>query len=1061
MNRNIEILKKFIGDQSQRLQDDISKQGYKDNSPYRNNPSNTIYGTPQGTPITMKGVSTPLIGMDEFGNKQYMQPGQEYQFPGSQVTETRTAKYGGLLNKTVTCPNCGWSWKAADGGNDVSTCHKCGAETNELLKAQYGNAGNDVVNWTKDYVNSPKYKERITKSGYDDPDKQVLKRLQNLENVNFIDKFKSQGTVFNPNNNTVETNYPADIEYYNIHKNLYPTKPELNSIIAHELGHSETNRRNSGSSLLNKYDTQQLKNRLLPSAYDDQEVFINNTLKHDASHHNVIPEENKADLNSFRYDLRNQYDAGKQDFTEDYLKNSPDSFAKERLLKNYSKEDLIWLMNNVAQNDSHNNQMPIAQLGGSDFWKTDRKAFVDSTLTAPANKNLDFVKRLYDQSKGSIQIPGVPGRSTHYMADDKNRVYPTVVNKNGKLTYLSNPDQAWDYANDNKEYIDFKTPEQASWFANSPNHNTGYKMGTNVLTEIPRRQMGGAGMMTADRDYQVGGYTRPLVENTQVGTARDKRGFDLQMKEHQDALKDEHELQTIGQIKIPRSVKYKQSAPKIAEVRQSVPQSTGSKAWEVATHPTTALGYAVRNEDLPDNFSRGPINAHEQAVNLINPAFYANEGLETLSSLSENHPLDAAGHALNFVPALAEFGPELRSIKTSIAPELRQGLRTAGPSFISSVENTGNISKNLEDLNFAKKWAKQYGYTLPENFQRIAQSDELTDRTVRGLANRHNTFVRGVSTNWEHLGQKNPEILKHIEQQGFNLATDEGSKQAAEYMATHIPINTGYGRFGLKEGENALYLSNSSPTAEGYTYGNGYVVKTKKPTDFSSANRNEWLTNNDFNVNLGFKNSPFGKGVVKNDYIKRFPKTLRETLAITGDPTKMVELQNAVKQKELVYNDLAHQSWKNYNNKIADLKYKTDADYRKFTISDDPFVRDNPNFFDKLQLKYLNNKKNLTQTYYNALPVVDVLKGIYGDTDVWKAFGKNLFSELDPFSHYAIKGQEGEKVLESLKSTKVNPQGWENTSRAHINKYTDKLTRKETGGSIQTKQKKALSWINS
>jgi hypothetical protein len=139
MNRHRETLMKFISAQNQKLQDDISKQGYKDNSPYKNNPFNLIQGQPgQPTSITMKGVSTPLIGMDEYGNKQYMQPGQEYQFPGSQVTETRVAKYGGLLNKTITCSNCGWSWKAADGGNDVSTCHKCGAE-NKIM--QMGGAG--------------------------------------------------------------------------------------------------------------------------------------------------------------------------------------------------------------------------------------------------------------------------------------------------------------------------------------------------------------------------------------------------------------------------------------------------------------------------------------------------------------------------------------------------------------------------------------------------------------------------------------------------------------------------------------------------------------------------------------------------------------------------------------------------------------------------------------------------------------------------------------------------------------------------------------------------------
>jgi hypothetical protein len=225
--------------------------------------------------------------------------------------------------------------------------------------------GEDVVSWTKEYVKSPKYKERITNAGYDDPDKQIGRRLQNLENVNILDTSNPRGTVYKPSKNTIETGYPEDLEYYNIHKNLYPTKPELNSIIAHELGHSETNRQGSATSLLNKRDREELKNRLRPGSDEDLEVYINGELKHDRSKHNIIPEENKSDLNSFRYDLRNMYDAGNEDFTEEYLKNSPDSFAKERLLKNYSPEDLIWLMNNVAQNKESNQQGNVAQMGAS------------------------------------------------------------------------------------------------------------------------------------------------------------------------------------------------------------------------------------------------------------------------------------------------------------------------------------------------------------------------------------------------------------------------------------------------------------------------------------------------------------------------------------------------------------------------------------------------------------------------------------------------------------------------------------------------------------------------
>ena len=31
-----------------------------------------------------------------------------------------------LIRKDVTCDNCGWSWKAIDGGSEPMSCHKCG-----------------------------------------------------------------------------------------------------------------------------------------------------------------------------------------------------------------------------------------------------------------------------------------------------------------------------------------------------------------------------------------------------------------------------------------------------------------------------------------------------------------------------------------------------------------------------------------------------------------------------------------------------------------------------------------------------------------------------------------------------------------------------------------------------------------------------------------------------------------------------------------------------------------------------------------------------------------------
>ena len=61
----------------------ISTQGYKSDSPDKNNPYNII---PSGR-ITMNNVPHPVYGIDNLGNSIYMQPGGEYQFPGNQVFE--------------------------------------------------------------------------------------------------------------------------------------------------------------------------------------------------------------------------------------------------------------------------------------------------------------------------------------------------------------------------------------------------------------------------------------------------------------------------------------------------------------------------------------------------------------------------------------------------------------------------------------------------------------------------------------------------------------------------------------------------------------------------------------------------------------------------------------------------------------------------------------------------------------------------------------------------------------------------------------------------------------
>jgi hypothetical protein len=343
---------KFITGQVEKVRQDVSIQGYKDDSPYRNNPFNTIYGTPEGTSITMEGVSTPLVGIDEFGNTQEMFPGQEYQYPGSRVIETPMAKYGGLLNKTIKCSNCGWSWKAADGGNDVSTCHKCGNDN--IIMQSGGEADfNKVKEWYNNYIDSPLYKRNLENSGYIDVDKVIDQRKSNIGKTEYVYDENRLGTYYQPNTNTVHHAPKKDSEIWS--KEYESVLPQ-DTVLAHEFGHSVLDnsktffgRQTPG---YNKYDYEQLQSR-----NKDRKISRG-------------PNENYADQKALQYEASKLgiYKPGFEEFTKDHLDKLPVDI-KDRALQNYSEEDLIWLMNNIAQNDNDvNNNLSLAQTGGEQMF---------------------------------------------------------------------------------------------------------------------------------------------------------------------------------------------------------------------------------------------------------------------------------------------------------------------------------------------------------------------------------------------------------------------------------------------------------------------------------------------------------------------------------------------------------------------------------------------------------------------------------------------------------------------------------------------------------------------
>lgn len=420
-----------------------------------------------------------------------------------------------------------------------------------------------------------------------------------------------------------------------------------------------------------------------------------------------------------------------------------------------------------------------------------------------------------------------------------------------------------------------------------------------------------------------------------------------------------------------------------------------------------------------------------------------------------------------------------------------------------------NIGKNLEDLQAAKKFAKQYGYELPEGLERIAESDILTDRTIRGLMDRHNTFVRGVSTNWEEIGKRNPEILRHLEGKGFNLSTKEGTKAAAEYMSTHIPINTGYGRASLnnnvfERGLDGLYTSNSIPTAEGYTYGQGYITKVKRPTNFSSTNRQDWINENNptyyderlpENINSSGLDEVYQNTVnnikedkpfiingiqVKKEGNSFFYRNLNNSKwdkidAEDYDNFKNMAIDafNENKKQKLLKTEhkpgFFGENFGDFGNSAEEISAALSKSSTEQKIHSDNLlniVKEIGKKQNKEIANLLDQQENLINKTTRTAQENEELKTLEnkirdlrwsGQNEVFQKESEYLSKHFpgwedkkNMYAHYIHLGTPGEKVLQPIKSWEITPEIWKNKSRAHTNYYTNKLSGMSKGGPIVT-----------
>lgn len=221
----------------------------------------------------------------------------------------------------------------------------------------------EVKNFYTEYINSANYKKRLIKQGYNDVEEVKKQRLSSLNKV----KFKlSKDSYFSPVDYTVYLS-PQDAISYNT---------DLSTIAAHELSHAtgalmKMDYFNPGYLGLNKNEITLINKSNNQSSYSED--YIKGKVPLDKNKiHDSQPTEFKADLDALRFKLKKDgiYNTGTQEFNNDFLKKAKDKYKGDgevdRLFKRVKDDDLIYLMNNLAQNNTpsqEQNTTEMAKLG--------------------------------------------------------------------------------------------------------------------------------------------------------------------------------------------------------------------------------------------------------------------------------------------------------------------------------------------------------------------------------------------------------------------------------------------------------------------------------------------------------------------------------------------------------------------------------------------------------------------------------------------------------------------------------------------------------------------------
>jgi hypothetical protein len=432
-----------------------------------------------GSDITMQGVNYPVLGIGNNGKKQMMYPGQEYNFGGaSYVDEYPMMQIGGTLLQPIT---------AQDMSNVLSLLSVPQKAITKLVTGKYQTPSEamDIKNpygaFATDAVLDP---VNLVGAGLLGKAAQASTKTGILSNTYKINPF-----AFKPNPQA-----------------YYHRSPNLENIINRETGMLQ----GFGQSKAGKEFTEEA---LKPSQGlnlrrgANSQLYFSKGVPLDFGRTNMVLDEKTGKMipgqgykGPYVVEVKDvpmgastkgrapggeptkigSYAVSKRPVSVDESK-----FYQEDWLRGYKQVKIP----NKKEGGQILNNYPMMQKGGwsgGGLWDTDKVAYLDSTVNA--NRNLEFIRRAVENDGLSIPTPkGAPGygkgmTSSHLMTYDpkSRRSYPELVNINGTLKYLTG-DDAYNYAEDTGEYIQFPTAEQANYFSQNYKKSNYVKVGKQPL----------------------------------------------------------------------------------------------------------------------------------------------------------------------------------------------------------------------------------------------------------------------------------------------------------------------------------------------------------------------------------------------------------------------------------------------------------------------------------------------------------------------------------------------------------------------------------------------------